>query len=100
MSHFLFHSCLIALSIISFTVTDGAGLFTSFSAESLFSAPCLAASFAAHCLLFLCVLNLTHAIVHFFVCHAMFSSDSAVFNFVVDLKLTVLTGLTGSLLGF
>ena len=56
-------------------------LFTTSSVLSLFSAPSLAASSAAS-LPSVAIL----ASVHFLVCHARFSIDSAVFSAMFDLK--------------
>ena len=64
-------SCLIALSIIYFAVTDENRVFTSFRAESLFSVPCLAASSPAF-LPSVPTCALTHAILHFFKCLGCF----------------------------
>ena len=74
-----------AESIISFRVHEGSGFFTTSKMLVLFSAPFHATSSSA---LFpsVPIWDLIHATVQLCLCHAMFSSPSAVFKAVVYLK--------------
>ena len=82
---FVFHSALTAVSINFFNMPGGGGVFLICKMLFLFSAPSRAGSSAAS-LPSVPMWALTKAILHFFVRRAMFSSASAVFRAVVELK--------------
>ena len=80
-----FFTLLLLLHLLCFALDFCIGVFTTSSVLSLFSAPCLAASSAVS-LPSVPIWAFTQASVHFLVCYAMFSIDSAVFSAMFDLK--------------